>query len=90
MSLVVVEQLPTRPMTPSLLREALLAHAGCHALYGVRHVQSVIAESGDRMICLFETVDAESVRIIARKKGYRYQRAWNAQIYQSIEPLEPR
>ena len=76
MEVVVVEQCFQQPIDPGRVRKGLQDNAWCRKLHGVRHIESLIATDGLSMLCVFEAPDAEAVRIVARKMGYRFERAY--------------
>lgn len=79
MELIVVEQRIERRLTQETFERLLEKHAWCRRLYGIRHVQSLIATRADRMVCVFQAPDVEAVRALARRMGFPYEHAWSAQ-----------
>jgi hypothetical protein len=80
MAVVLVEQRLSPGVTPAALERALEGNAWCRELYGVRHLESFFEIGGrrDRLLCVFEAPDAEAVRSVAQRMGYRYHGLWTA------------
>ena len=81
MKRVVVERTLTQPITPAGLETARSVALECFAFYRVRHVRSLISLDGLRVICEYEAVDAESVRLATRKIPLPVDRVWSAEEY---------
>jgi hypothetical protein len=52
----------------------------CLTKYGVKHVKSYLTPDRQRMICVFESPDAEAVRKLSAELGYSYDRVWRATV----------
>lgn len=46
----------------------------------VRWIRSYLSASGQRMICLFDAPDAESVRQAYRMAGYPFESVWRGDV----------
>ena len=80
MAIVLVEQRLSPGVTPAELERALEGNSWCRELHRVRNLESFFEIGGrrERLLCVFEAPDAEAVRSVARRMGYRYQGLWTA------------
>jgi hypothetical protein len=83
MKKVIVERTLTKPITAAGLMEARAVALECFEFYRVRHVRSLISLDGLRVICEYEAVDAESVRLATRKIDLPVDRVWSAEEFVS-------
>lgn len=57
----------------------------CLDQYGLKWINSFLAEDRTRMTCVYEAPDAESVRAANRSAGAHFDRVWRADV---IRPEE--
>lgn len=55
----------------------------CFQLYGVGWCGSMLAKGGQRMLCHFDSPDAESVRMAVRLSGGPRGRAWSGSVHEA-------
>ena len=76
-----------RPFSPPLNTEAVFAMAaegsGCFQLHKVAWHRSLLTKEGSRMVCHFESPDAESTRIALRDTGSENPLLWPATVHNS-------
>lgn len=78
---VVVERVFERPMGPDGVEALMEKGAPCFKMHRVRHLRAYLSAEGQRMVCLFEGPDAESVRIANREIQAPVARAWTASVH---------
>lgn len=78
---VVVERAFDRPVSPGGVEALMEKGAPCFRMHRVHHVRSYLSAEGQRMVCLFQAPDAESVRIANREIGAPVARAWTASVH---------
>lgn len=87
METVVVERAFPEPLTEEGLRADAAAARGCFAANRVAPHHSYLSLDGSRLVCVFQSPDAESVRRCLRQLGDPMTgRAWTAAV---IEPPAP-
>jgi hypothetical protein len=73
-----------RTMEPAVTFDDLQAiedrSAWCFQMHAVRFVHSYVSTDGNRMICVYEAPDAESVREANRKAQLPFDRVWTAEL----------
>lgn len=82
MSYVVVERRFPQPIELAELATAARAGQGCLARHDVRYHYGYIAPDRQRMVCVFEAPDAESVRIADRQAGMPFERAYTVTLHE--------
>ena len=55
------------------VKDVAVASAGCRAAYDVRYRRAYLAPNRQRLVCVFEAPDAESVRIVNRQFGMPFR-----------------
>jgi hypothetical protein len=78
---VVIERVFDRPVGPGEVETLEERAAPCFQMHRVRHLRTYLSPEGQRMVCLFEAPDAESVRIANREIGIPVARAWTASVH---------
>jgi hypothetical protein len=87
MSRVVVERLFPEPADIPALKIAARDSEGCLARHNAQYLYSYLASDHRRMICFYEALDAESVRIASRQSGLPFTRAYAATVHEP--PVAP-
>ena len=95
MTLVVVEREFPEPAVFGEIQAVEDAGAWCLDLHQVRFVRTYFSSDRQRMICLYEAPDAESVRLSQRRIGLPFERVWAATHHQPpagtpIDARDPR
>jgi Protein of unknown function (DUF4242) len=78
MSLVVVERRFPRPVAFEDIQAIEERGKWCREAYRLRYLMSYFSQDRQRMICVYEAPDAESVRLAQEKAGVPFDRAWPA------------
>jgi hypothetical protein len=86
MAVVIVERSFPKPIEFVHLHKGMERARPCLALHGVRLLQSFLSPDRQRMICMYEAADAESVRIANRQAGTEFERAWTATVIDAAVP----
>ena len=90
MTLVVVEREFPEPAVFDEIQAVEDAGAWCLDLHQVRFVRTYFSSDRQRMICLYEAPDAESVRLSQRRIGLPFERVWAATDHEPpVEPPHP-
>jgi hypothetical protein len=84
MAIVIVERNHPDAVDLSRFKAGVDRAQACFDLHGVRLVQSYIAPDRQRMICVYEAADAESVRIANRQAGAPFDRVWTATTLEEV------
>ncbi len=77
------------PLTVADVRGRAAGSDWCYALHKVDWRGSFLAAHGRSLICWFEAVDAESVRIALRQSGADTQSLWPGTVHEAPEPTVP-
>jgi hypothetical protein len=85
MSLVIVERVFPEPVAFETIQGSEDRAASCLEAYGVRYLKSYFSRDRQRMVCLYEAPDAESVRLAQAKVQVPFARLWTAQIVRHSE-----
>ncbi len=80
MSRVIVERIFESPHSEEDLAAAGIRQRPCLAIYGVEWRRSVLSSDRLRMICEYDTPDAESVRKVQREAGNGFNRIWAGEV----------
>jgi hypothetical protein len=80
---VIVERCFEEPLKLREAEAVRKSNAWCVDLYGIRLLRSYLSSNGQRLICLFEAPDAESVRVAIRKGKWPAESVWTASIHES-------
>jgi hypothetical protein len=80
MACIIVERTFDRPPSDDDLTAAGIRERPCLKLYGVEWRRSVLSADRLRMICQYESPDAESVRKVQREAGNGFDRAWAGEV----------
>lgn len=75
---IIVEYLFDPPMTEEGFDAMSTALGPCLVQHNVTWKGSYIAQDRRRRVCIYEAVDAESVREAYRTAGVGFERAWSA------------
>jgi len=78
MACIIVERTFASPPSDEDLTAAGIRERPCLKIYGVEWRRSVLSADRLRMICQYESADAESVRKVQREAGNGFDRAWPA------------
>lgn len=78
MSLVIVEKTTDRPITAEMLGDTRVLT--CLEARNAKWRYSLLSVDRQRMICTFDSPDAESVRESYRKVGVAFDRMWTAEM----------
>jgi hypothetical protein len=76
---VLVERSFQRPTSLDEIQALEDAGAGCLQTHRVRFARTFASLDGQRMLCLYQAPDAESVRLAQRQAGVPLDRAWSFQ-----------
>jgi hypothetical protein len=77
---VVVERWFEKPIEFDI-RSTAAAALPCMSTHGVRYLRAYLAPNRQRLICVFEGPDAESVRIVNRQVGMPFEIVWTASVH---------
>ncbi len=80
MELVVVERHFETPVSAEEMRQ-MVRERGCNELYNVTIVRSYLAADGQRVICMYEAPDAESVRTTQRVNQIPHHAVWSSTLH---------
>jgi Protein of unknown function (DUF4242) len=80
MSLIIVERTFERPLSDDDLIADGIRERSCLTCYGVKMRRAVLSADRVRMICEYESPDAESVRKVLREAGNSFDRVWAGKV----------
>lgn len=80
MASIVLERRFDPAMTHAELERMFERVGPCIEQRDARWIRSYLSASGQRMICLFEAPDAESVRQAFRMAGLPFESAWRGEV----------
>lgn len=84
METVIVERTLDQPANAGVLADNRERMVSCLQAHNVRFVQSYVSADGQRMICVYQAPDAESVRIALRQHGVLpFDQAWKASVWRA-------
>ncbi len=83
MAVVIVERSFGEPIQSDEIQAMKDRGGGCAEAYGVRFLRSFFSTDRRRMICLYEALDADSVREVQRKAGLPFERVWTASVVEA-------
>jgi hypothetical protein len=86
---VFVERTFEVPVEYDDLQRCEQAAGSCFELHKVRFIRSYLSSDKQRMLCLYEAPDAESVRMANRQGNLPFDRAWAVTIHQEPDGTEP-
>lgn len=86
---VLVEREFPHAMEPEQVHRMLRDSLACLGLHRAELLLSHLSADGMRMICVFEAIDAESVRIANQTGGMPFTRAWSASFHPGVAELAP-
>jgi hypothetical protein len=89
MSLVIVETLADKPLTPENPTETDYQILDCLGARMGTWQYSLLSSDRLRMLCVLEAPDAEAVRESYAKAGEAFDRIWSAQRLTPAEPPQP-
>jgi hypothetical protein len=78
--LALVDRQFERPVTFDEVQAVEDAGAACLTMHRVRFLRTYFATDRQRMICLYDAPDVESVRVVNRQVGLPYEAVWGASI----------
>jgi hypothetical protein len=73
---VLVERRFAAPVTLGEIHAIEEAGAGCLETHRVKHAKTFFSRDRQRMLCLYEAPDAESVRVAQREAGMPVEQVW--------------
>jgi hypothetical protein len=79
---VVVERYFPEATSIESLTVAVRNADGCLARHNTRYFYGYVAPDRQRMICLFEAPDAESVRLVSRQTGMPFERIYPVTVHE--------
>ncbi len=86
MPFVVVERTGPGPFTVAQIRQVIQQGSWCNDLYGITHCGSLLAPDLDRLVCIYQAPDAESVRGASQRQKVPYDRVWSATLHGPAGP----
>lgn len=78
---IVVERDFPEPMSLEEVSAVMGQAGGCLATHRVKHLASYLSRDGQRLVCVFDAHDADSVRMAHRSLGGVVSRAWPATLH---------
>jgi hypothetical protein len=88
MSVVLVERSFAEPVAFESIEAIADRGAWCFEAHGVRFLKSYFSRDRQRMVCLYEAPDAESVRVAQEKAKLPFEAVWTARVLRH-EEAEP-
>lgn len=82
MSLVIAETVAEQPITEEVLQEIAERAGPCHQARNITWQCSLLSTKRDRMICIYDAPDAESLRESYRRAGLLSRVVWAANLVQ--------
>jgi hypothetical protein len=83
MAHVIAERMFDEAIPFETLQQQLQQGHPCYTAHRVRHLRTLVAPDGRRMICEYEAPDAETVRSVSRQLGVPYERVWTAGVIET-------
>jgi hypothetical protein len=89
MARVIAERLFPQPIDIGELKITAREFGGCFDRHGVAYLYGYIAPDRQRMICVYEAPDAESVRIANRQTGMPFECIYTATVHEPTVDAAP-
>lgn len=78
---VIVEREFPKPVSVEFVMDAYRTKVWCFQTYAIEHVETYLAKDGLRMVCLFQSPDAESVRMANQLAEAPFTEVWTANLH---------
>lgn len=78
-----MERLYDEPRTDAQIDTMNQAIVPCLEVNGVTHLQTLASSDRTRFVCIFDAMDAETVRRAIESSGVAYHKIWSADVFKS-------